>query len=115
MRGALAVMMAFALGWVVSCSGEAPPREGAQGATAPATALGIRFGASDSAPVDLSTHGAGRVTVAVPCTKNSRWFSDRDHRRLGHDVSPGRARWYASVLTPGRVEPGDPVSVHSGG
>jgi len=52
---------------------------------------------------------------AVPCTKNSRWFSDRDHRRLGHDVSPGRARWYASVLTPGRVEPGDPVSVHSGG
>ena len=65
MRGALAVMMAFALGWVVSCSGEAPPREGAQGATAPATALGIRFGASDSAPVDLSTHGAGRVTVAV--------------------------------------------------
>ena len=64
-RGALAVMMAFALGWVVSCSGEAPPREGAQGATAPATALGIRFGASDSAPVDLSTHGAGRVTVAV--------------------------------------------------
>ena len=65
MRGALAVMMAFALGWVVSCSGEAPPREGAQGATAPATALGIRFGASDSAPVDLSTHERVTAKLAV--------------------------------------------------
>ncbi len=52
---------------------------------------------------------------AVPCTKNSRWFSDRDHRRLGHDTSPGRARWYASVLTPGLVKPGDRVRVYSGG
>ena len=50
---------------------------------------------------------------AVPCTKNSRWFADRDHRRLGHDVSPGRARWYAGVLTPGRIHQGDAVVVRS--
>lgn len=50
---------------------------------------------------------------AVPCTKNSRWFSDGDHQRLGHDRSPGRSRWYASVLTPGRIRSGDEVEIRS--
>lgn len=65
--------------------------------------------------VEIGALTARLSAPAVPCTKNRRWFSDRDHRRLGHDVSPGRARWYAGVLTPGRVETGDPVTLGSDG
>lgn len=65
--------------------------------------------------IEIGTMSARVSAPAVPCTKNSRWFSDRDHLRLGHDLYPGRARWYASVLSPGQVRAGDPVIVHSGG
>lgn len=65
--------------------------------------------------IEIGTMTALVSAPAVPCTKNSRWFSDRDHLRLGHDLYPGRARWYASVLSPGQVRAGDPVSVYSGG
>ncbi|MBK6503440.1 MAG: MOSC domain-containing protein [Candidatus Microthrix sp.] len=65
--------------------------------------------------VEIGSMTARISAPAVPCAKNSRWFSDRDHLRLGHDVSPGRARWYAGVLTPGRIHPGDAVVVCSAG
>lgn len=48
---------------------------------------------------------------ATPCAKNNRWFADRDSQRIHHDRHRGWARWYASVLRPGRVAPGDPVDV----
>lgn len=50
---------------------------------------------------------------AVPCKKNDRWFSDGTSRRMHHDVNPGMSRWYATVLTPGMVRPGDTVTVRS--
>ena len=46
---------------------------------------------------------------AVPCSKNSAWFLGGDIDRMDHDLNPGFSRWYASVLTPGTVAPGDPV------
>lgn len=46
---------------------------------------------------------------AVPCSKNSAWFLGGDIDRMDHDLNPGFSRWYASVLTPGTITPGDPV------
>lgn len=46
-----------------------------------------------------------------PCTKNSRWFADGDHRRIEHELHPGWSRVYAAVLRPGRIEVGDDVEV----
>ncbi len=63
--------------------------------------------------IEVGEMSARISAPAVPCAKNSRWFSDGDQQRLGHDVSPGRARWYAAVLTPGNIRPGDAVVVHS--
>jgi len=51
---------------------------------------------------------------AAPCAKNSRWFSDRDHTRISHELHPGWSRWYARVLVPGDVTAGDLV-VEDGG
>lgn len=48
---------------------------------------------------------------AVPCSKNNRWFSDGDSRRIHHDNNPAWTRWYASVLDGGAVTTGDPVTV----
>lgn len=54
-----------------------------------------------------------RVTApAVPCSKNHRWFTDTS-ARIDHNQHPGWARWYASVLVPGTIRPGDPVIVES--
>lgn len=53
-----------------------------------------------------------RLTVpAVPCGKNNQWFSDNTSSHIDYEVDPARARWYASVLTPGRVHTGDSVIV----
>lgn len=46
---------------------------------------------------------------AVPCSKNNAWFLGGDIDRMDHDLNPGYSRWYASVLTPGVITPGDPV------
>lgn len=46
-----------------------------------------------------------------PCTKNARWFADRDFRRIDHDRHPGWSRAYAWVRTPGVVRTGEPVVV----
>lgn len=65
--------------------------------------------------VEIGTMVARISAPAIPCAKNSRWFTDGDQRRLGYDVRPGRARWYASVLAPGTVLPGDTVVIRSDG
>ena len=48
---------------------------------------------------------------ASPCKKNAQWFSDRDFRRIDHDLHPGWSRAYAWVLEGGAVAPGDDVLV----
>ena len=48
---------------------------------------------------------------AVPCRKQSQWFSDGDFSRISHDENPGWARWYAWVRRPGTVATGDAVVV----
>ncbi|MDH5372395.1 MAG: MOSC domain-containing protein [Acidimicrobiia bacterium] len=51
-----------------------------------------------------------RLTApAVPCSQNAPWFTDGDFTRLSHDKHPGHSRWYASVITGGAINPGDPV------
>ncbi len=61
--------------------------------------------------VDIGDVRCQLSAPAVPCAKNARWFVDGDISLIDHDLHPGAARWYASVLTPGRVSPGDPVVV----
>ena len=51
--------------------------------------------------------------AAVPCAKNAQWFLDGDFNRILHNRHPGWSRWYASVLTPGEVRPGDEVRLVS--
>ena len=48
---------------------------------------------------------------ATPCAKQAGWFTDGDFRRIDHDNNPNWTRWYAWVRQPGRVNPGDAVSV----
>jgi MOSC domain-containing protein YiiM len=48
---------------------------------------------------------------STPCHNQSQWFSDRDFERIDHDVKPGWSRWYAFVVRPGEVRPGDAVRV----
>lgn len=49
--------------------------------------------------------------AAVPCAKNARWFEGGDFNRILHTRHPGWSRWYASVLRPGEIRPGDEVRV----
>ncbi|MHB1924456.1 MAG: MOSC domain-containing protein, partial [Acidimicrobiales bacterium] len=46
---------------------------------------------------------------AIPCQKQAQWFTDRDFKRIAHEVNPGLVRWYAWVRRPGAVATGDPV------
>jgi MOSC domain-containing protein YiiM len=48
---------------------------------------------------------------STPCTKNARWFADRDFHRMDHDRHPGWSRAYAWVREPGTVHHGDRVVV----
>ncbi|MGH9169334.1 MAG: MOSC domain-containing protein [Acidimicrobiales bacterium] len=48
---------------------------------------------------------------AIPCSKQARWFSDGDFRRINHNVNPQWARWYAWVREPGEVATGDSAIV----
>ena len=50
---------------------------------------------------------------AEPCAKNNQFFSGVNSMRIDHDQHPGFARWYAEVVTPGAVKPGDSVRVFS--
>ncbi|MHB1988968.1 MAG: MOSC domain-containing protein [Acidimicrobiales bacterium] len=50
------------------------------------------------------------VTVpSVPCRKNAAWFLGGKFTRMSHSLHPGWSRWYACVLRPGTVRPGDEV------
>ncbi|MFN3258046.1 MAG: MOSC domain-containing protein [Ilumatobacter sp.] len=48
---------------------------------------------------------------ATPCKKNAPWFLDGDFMVMDHDRHPGTSRWYASVLRPGTITTGAPVTV----
>jgi len=50
---------------------------------------------------------------AVPCAKQSRWFTDGDFKRISHDDHPGWARWYAWVRQPGTISVDDRVVLGS--
>jgi MOSC domain-containing protein YiiM len=43
---------------------------------------------------------------ALPCSKNARWFEDRDYQAMHHDRGPV-SRVYATVLQPGLIRSGD--------
>jgi hypothetical protein len=64
----------------------------------------------------LTIELGGRVRLrtsgpAAPCHKIGDCFTDRHWDRIDHGERPGWARWYASVLVGGPVEPGDEVVV----
>ena len=46
-----------------------------------------------------------------PCSKNSAFFVNSDINLMDHERNPGHSRWYASVLRPGTIATGDPVTV----
>lgn len=48
---------------------------------------------------------------AIPCAKNNRWFTDGNAQQIHHERRPAWTRWYASVLEPGTIEVGDPVTI----
>lgn len=48
---------------------------------------------------------------AVPCAQNKAFFTDGDFMLMDHDRHPGSSRWYASVLRPGSIASGAPVTV----
>ncbi|MFQ5555213.1 MAG: MOSC domain-containing protein [Acidimicrobiia bacterium] len=67
-------------------------------------ASGVRIQFGETAVAEVTS-------PAIPCSKNAAWFADRDFRRIHHDLHPDATRWYARVITPGRVRRGDTVSV----
>ena len=48
---------------------------------------------------------------AVPCQKQTRWFTDGDFGRISYERNPRWARWYGWVRKPGRAGAADPVAV----
>lgn len=53
-----------------------------------------------------------RTSMSVtPCHKIGGYFIDRDWNRIHEGEHPGWARWYASVITPGRIDTGATVTV----
>jgi MOSC domain-containing protein YiiM len=48
---------------------------------------------------------------AVPCAKQTGWFTDGDFKRIAHERNPQWVRWYAWVREPGHVRPGDAVVI----
>lgn len=61
--------------------------------------------------VRLGTVVAEVSVPALPCAKNARWFVDGDFLRMHHERDRAVTRWYATVLAPGTVTPGDAVTV----
>lgn len=48
---------------------------------------------------------------AAPCAKQARWFVDGAIDRISVTRYPDDARWYARVISEGRVAVGDRVEV----
>ncbi len=61
--------------------------------------------------VEIGAVTARLTTPATPCGHNNQWFADHDSRRISHERHPGWSRWYASVITPGEIATGDPVTL----
>lgn len=66
-------------------------------------AAGDRLGIGDDGLVLQLTHHA------QPCQKLTHYFADGRIARISGKTHPEDARWYASVLSPGRVRAGDAV------
>lgn len=64
--------------------------------------------------IDLGAVRCQLSAPAAPCRKNARWFTDGDFSRMDHALHPEAGRWYASVLRPGTISPGDVVIVSPG-
>ncbi len=61
--------------------------------------------------IDVGSVRAEVSAFATPCAKNAQWFSDRDFKRIDHNVHPGWSRAYAWVIEGGEIAPGDAVIV----
>ena len=61
--------------------------------------------------IDVGTVRAEVSAFATPCAKNAQWFSDRNFKRIDHDLHPGWSRAYAWVIEGGVIAPGDAVVV----
>lgn len=61
--------------------------------------------------VDVGSVRCQLSAPTTPCRKIRRWFRDGAVGRVDHDRHPGWSRWYASVLRPGLLAVGDPVTV----
>ena len=64
---------------------------------------GDRIRIGDDGPLLLLTD------FATPCDTQERWFVDGKYGRISARKHPEDARWYASVVEQGDVEPGDEV------
>ena len=47
----------------------------------------------------------------IPCKQIRPYFTAAAIRRIDHDRHPGSSRWYATVVQPGHVALGDPISL----
>lgn len=84
------------------------------------TLLGIDWGAlADGDRLELGGGGGGTTPgplleltqYAAPCTTQSQWFTGGRIARISHKVRPEDARWYATVVREGPIEPGMSVRV----
>jgi MOSC domain-containing protein YiiM len=53
------------------------------------------------------------TTEAPPCSTIAASFADGAFQRISAAQHPGWSRWYAEVLTEGRIEVGDVVRINS--
>ena len=65
-------------------------------------------------PGDQLTIGEGGLVIEItwhaqPCAKQAGWFSDGRIGRISGKTNPADARWYARVISEGRVRPGDAI------
>ena len=61
--------------------------------------------------VRLGTVVAEVSVPALPCAKNAQWFVGGDFKRMHHERDRAATRWYATVVAPGAVAPGDTATV----
>lgn len=69
---------------------------------------------SDIVPGTLLSIGTVVAEVtgyALPCSKNSQWFNDRNFERIHHRSPGNRSRVYASVVATGDLSVGDAVAM----
>jgi MOSC domain-containing protein YiiM len=59
--------------------------------------------------LELGTVVCEVSAFALPCSQNAQWFAGGDFRAMHHERGPSRV--YATVLVPGRIEPGDPATL----